>query len=289
MPLATRYDPYERVTSEPQPFLFQRTSVNAPRSSIPDRARRTPPPARCPGSRAPPTRRMSVYPHDFRRLFATDLVNNGLPIHIGAALLGHLDLQTTRGYVAVFNEDVVRHYQAFLARPRARATGRRVPAVRRENGPSSKSTSTSAKSSSATAAGPTAPPASTNTPASAARCSTSTPRCSTASTRSRPTSIARASTRRPRRLARRDRRHRPHPPPPRQQARRRHNDSPAPAPPTSESLPSAPWSKCARGLMVLARFRPSSDGPGRGHATSGTRPVTTRRVVSGRQLDLAMH
>ncbi|MET7544001.1 tyrosine-type recombinase/integrase [Streptomyces sp. NPDC005349] len=30
-------------------------------------------------------------PHDLRRLFATDLVNNGLPIHVGAALLGHLD------------------------------------------------------------------------------------------------------------------------------------------------------------------------------------------------------
>jgi integrase len=26
-------------------------------------------------------------PHDFRRLFATDIVNGGLPIHIGAALL----------------------------------------------------------------------------------------------------------------------------------------------------------------------------------------------------------
>jgi hypothetical protein len=28
------------------------------------------------------------------------LVNHGLPIHIGAALLGHLNLETTRGYVA---------------------------------------------------------------------------------------------------------------------------------------------------------------------------------------------
>ena len=55
---------------------------------------------------------------DRRRLFATDLVNNGLPIHIGAALLGHLNLQTTRGYVAVFNEDVVRHYQEYLERRR---------------------------------------------------------------------------------------------------------------------------------------------------------------------------
>ncbi|MFJ4777847.1 tyrosine-type recombinase/integrase [Streptomyces sp. NPDC088762] len=46
-------------------------------------------------------------PHDFRRLFATDIVNGGLPIHVGAALLGHLNLQTTQGYVAVFAEDIV--------------------------------------------------------------------------------------------------------------------------------------------------------------------------------------
>jgi hypothetical protein len=58
-------------------------------------------------------------PHDFRRLFATDIVNGGLPIHIGAALLGHLNLQTTQGYVAVFAEDIVQHYQAFLNHRRA--------------------------------------------------------------------------------------------------------------------------------------------------------------------------
>ncbi|WP_202870911.1 tyrosine-type recombinase/integrase [Kribbella pratensis] len=58
-------------------------------------------------------------PHDFRRLFAPELVNNGLPIRIGAKLLGHLDLATTQGYVAVFEEDTVRHYQHFLARRRA--------------------------------------------------------------------------------------------------------------------------------------------------------------------------
>ncbi|MEV7630122.1 tyrosine-type recombinase/integrase [Actinoplanes sp. NPDC089786] len=36
-------------------------------------------------------------PHDFRRLFTTEAVGNGLPLHIAAALLGHLDLDTTRG------------------------------------------------------------------------------------------------------------------------------------------------------------------------------------------------
>ncbi|MEU7146141.1 hypothetical protein ABZ942_42345 [Nocardia sp. NPDC046473] len=33
-------------------------------------------------------------------------------------MLGHLNLETTHGYVAVFEEDVVRHYQAHLQRRR---------------------------------------------------------------------------------------------------------------------------------------------------------------------------
>jgi integrase len=35
--------------------------------------------------RRPGFRTACFTPHDFRRLFATELVNNGLPIHIGAA------------------------------------------------------------------------------------------------------------------------------------------------------------------------------------------------------------
>ncbi|MBB6405105.1 site-specific integrase [Arthrobacter sp. AZCC_0090] len=58
---------------------------------------------------------MRFTPHEFRRLFATDLVNHGPQIHIGAALLGDLDVQTTHSNVTVFQEDVIRHYQAHLA------------------------------------------------------------------------------------------------------------------------------------------------------------------------------
>ena len=59
---------------------------------------------------------LTFTPHDFRRLFATDLVNNGLPIHIGAALLGHASLhpRLRRGV----RRDVVRHYQLHLSRRR---------------------------------------------------------------------------------------------------------------------------------------------------------------------------
>ena len=57
-------------------------------------------------------------PHDFRRLFATDAVNGGLPLHIAASLLGHLSLDTTRGYTAVFPEHLITAHQAFIERRR---------------------------------------------------------------------------------------------------------------------------------------------------------------------------
>ncbi len=119
IPLIGRYDQHERQMSEPMPFLFQRQLGTVRRvissATVLVMLRR-----RCNdlAEHHPEFRTAGFTPHDFRRLLATDLVNNGLPIHIGAALLGHLNLETTRGYVAVFNEDVVRHYQAFLDRRR---------------------------------------------------------------------------------------------------------------------------------------------------------------------------
>ena len=119
IPLIQRYDGHERRMSDPMPFLFQRGTGAVPRvissATVLVMLRR-----RCAelAEQHPAFQGACFTPHDFRRLLATDLVNNGLPIHIGAALLGHLSLQTTRGYVAVFNEDVVRHYQEFINRRR---------------------------------------------------------------------------------------------------------------------------------------------------------------------------
>ena len=119
VPLSTRYDTFERVTSDPQPFLFQRhidqrNEVMTP-GAVGEMLRRT-----CAkvAEHHPQFAERRFTPHDFRRLFATDLVNHGLPIHIGAALLGQLNLGTTSGYVAVFNEDVIRD-RSHLARRRA--------------------------------------------------------------------------------------------------------------------------------------------------------------------------
>jgi hypothetical protein len=102
------------------PFLFQR-QVGHTRSVFTHKAVTKVLARRCAhlAERHPSFAEARFTPHDFRRIFATDLVNSGLPIHIGAALLGHLNLETTRGYVAVFEEDLVRHYQAFLDRRRS--------------------------------------------------------------------------------------------------------------------------------------------------------------------------
>jgi hypothetical protein len=120
VPTCARYDMYEKVWSEELPHLFQTRFGGGQRAmsstTISKSIRRA-----CHelASTHPDFVDVTFAPHDFRRLFATDLVNNGLPIHIGAALLGHLDIRTTRGYVAVFDEDVISNYQRFLARRRA--------------------------------------------------------------------------------------------------------------------------------------------------------------------------
>ena len=81
-------------------------------------------------------------PHDFRRLFATELVNGGLPLHIAAALLGHLNLDTTRGYTAVFPEHLIAAHQAFIERRRQlRPVDEEPRSPTPTNGPSSNSTS----------------------------------------------------------------------------------------------------------------------------------------------------
>jgi integrase len=116
VPLAVRYDEAEKVFSPPLPFLFQthhrtnarvfstgtiRTYLNyaVEVAGLGDGTKLT--------------------PHDFRRVFATDALRTGLPVHILAKVMGHLNLNTTQGYAAVFDEDVARHFREFVDRRRS--------------------------------------------------------------------------------------------------------------------------------------------------------------------------
>ncbi|MGH9189694.1 MAG: tyrosine-type recombinase/integrase, partial [Acidimicrobiales bacterium] len=58
-------------------------------------------------------------PHDFRRMFITDAVMNGLPPHIAQIIAGHRNINVTMGYKAVYPEEAIQAHLAFMARRRA--------------------------------------------------------------------------------------------------------------------------------------------------------------------------
>ncbi|MFC9964324.1 tyrosine-type recombinase/integrase [Nocardia ignorata] len=118
IPMSVRYDQHEKTHGEPLPHLFARplgprhevlsghyvrTILNTAAHAAGIHDNGTP---------------ITFTPHDFRRLFTTEAVGTGLPLHIVASLLGHLDLDTTRGYTAVFPEAVIAHHQQFIAHRR---------------------------------------------------------------------------------------------------------------------------------------------------------------------------
>lgn len=119
IPLVSRYDPTERTWGPKLPHLFQPNFGGPPQVLTPATARNL---INASAERAglsdvdgSPLR---FTPHDLRRIFATETVNSGPPIHIAQKLLGHLDLNTTQGYVAVYPDEVVRHYRTFIDRRR---------------------------------------------------------------------------------------------------------------------------------------------------------------------------
>jgi site-specific recombinase XerD len=120
VPVLTRYDTYERTFGPPLPHLFQRISQHHPQvipaSKVRDLLDTLAMRAGIADIDGTPLR---FTPHDFRRVFSTETVNSGLPIHIAARLLGHLDLNTTQGYVAVYPAEVIRHYRQFIDQRRA--------------------------------------------------------------------------------------------------------------------------------------------------------------------------
>ena len=120
IPLVVRYDIYERTTTAPMPFLFQRQHGTQRRvisaNTLADMITQLINHAGLTGLDGQP---LHLTPHDFRRVFATEAVAGGLPIHIVAKLLGHESLTTTEAYTAVYPHDVIRHYRSFITHRRS--------------------------------------------------------------------------------------------------------------------------------------------------------------------------
>jgi Phage integrase family len=120
VPLVVSYDGHERVWNPPMPLLFQRQvgvenrpiPPNGVRELLNDALART-------GLTDASGNPLSFSPHDFRRLFITDAIMNGMPPHIAQLVVGHRDINTTIGYKAVYPEEVINGHRAFIVRRRA--------------------------------------------------------------------------------------------------------------------------------------------------------------------------
>ena len=124
VPLVVAYDYHERVFNPPLPILFQRQvgtenrPINAPAvRNLLDAALAA---TGLTGADGGPLR---FLPHDFRRIFITDAVLNGMPPHIAQLVVGHSDIRTTMRYKAVYPEEVIEAHRAFIARRRATRPG----------------------------------------------------------------------------------------------------------------------------------------------------------------------
>ena len=120
VPLTARYDPHERSVGPELPHLFQRRTgwrwEVITDSAIRKMLNRVLAGTNLRDAAGQP---LKYTPHDFRRMFATDAVSTGLPVHIVARPLGNANINVTQVYLAVFDDELVRTYQAFLARRRA--------------------------------------------------------------------------------------------------------------------------------------------------------------------------
>src|ERR1019366_5594472 len=120
VPLVARYDHHERTTGPLLPHLFQR-ALGARREVIsPGTVYNLINTALAAAGLKDATGQPLAYrPHDFRRCFTTEAVTGRLPVHIAARILGHKSLTTTETYMAVFQDDLIRSYRAFLDNRRA--------------------------------------------------------------------------------------------------------------------------------------------------------------------------
>jgi integrase len=120
VPLVARYDHHERTTGPLLPHLFQRARAARREVISPGTVYKLINTALAAAGLKDATGQPLAYrPHDFRRCFTTAAVTGGLPVHIAARILGHKSLTTTETYMAVFQDDLIRSYRAFLDKRRA--------------------------------------------------------------------------------------------------------------------------------------------------------------------------
>jgi hypothetical protein len=62
---------------------------------------------------------LTMQPHDFRRIFITEAISNGMPPHICQLIAGHNDLNVTMNYNTIYPQQAINAHREFIARRRA--------------------------------------------------------------------------------------------------------------------------------------------------------------------------
>ncbi|MYS93815.1 MULTISPECIES: tyrosine-type recombinase/integrase [Streptomyces] len=120
IPSVPSYDLHEKVWNDPMPLLYQWSisgerrpiSHNTVRDALNDVLLAT-------GLTDATGNPLKFQPHDFRRIFITDAILNGLPPHIAQVIAGHSNINTTMGYNAVYPAKAIEAHRAFIARRRS--------------------------------------------------------------------------------------------------------------------------------------------------------------------------
>jgi Phage integrase family len=121
VPLVPAYDWHECVWRPPTPLLFQRVIGGEYRAISHGTVRTMLQAALAHTGLTDPAdgKPLNYTPHDFRRMFITEAIMNGLPPHIAQVIAGHRDINVTLGYKAVYPDEAIQAHLAFLARRRA--------------------------------------------------------------------------------------------------------------------------------------------------------------------------
>ncbi|WP_328936205.1 MULTISPECIES: site-specific integrase [unclassified Streptomyces] len=119
IPAIPTYDIHERTWNPPMPVLYQ-WPVSGERRPVSGAFLRTAlnDTLEASGLLGKDGEPLHFQPHDFRRIFITDAILNGLPPHIAQIIAGHESISTTMGYAAIYPSDAIEAHRAFIARRR---------------------------------------------------------------------------------------------------------------------------------------------------------------------------
>lgn len=119
IPSIQTYDAHERTWNAPMPILYQWAVSGEHRAISYGTIRRAlDETLEASGLTDKTGKPLNFRPHDFRRIFITDAIMNGLPPHIAQVIAGHDSLTSTMGYAAIYPAEAIEAHRAFIARRR---------------------------------------------------------------------------------------------------------------------------------------------------------------------------